>query len=237
MHWVPARPLQYVTGVTSAIHMTRIARNESGHALPHIPMFPPIAASVAFCRATGHGAGSSTRWRWFGGSSIRRCGPTSTSPSTCTCCRARAGRSTRCAGLLLALKRPVATAAKAFLTWRCQCDGLIHLTADNPPRTVFRFWQHGGVCDHNIFCEQTIPSVVEYVLANPVRHGLEEQPSDCEGSSARFWEGRSHVPLAVAPLYLNARPASEESTHRAVVHLYVWGQWSTNRATSIPAGR
>lgn len=38
-------------------------------------------------------------------------------------------------------------------------------------------------------------AIVDYIHANPVRRGLVEQSTDWQWSSARFWEGRSDVPL------------------------------------------
>ena len=64
-----------------------------------------------------------------------------------------------------------------------------------PSRRVFRFWQPGGGFDHNVFREKTLPAIIEYIHANPVRRGLVAQPTDWAWSSARFWEGSADVPL------------------------------------------
>lgn len=99
--------------------------------------------------------------------------------------------------ILGALKRPVATAVKAFLTQRGEREWLERLTVRYPQREVFRFWQPGGGFDHNVFRQKTVAAVVEYIHTNPVRRGLVGDPTDWEWSSARFWEGTSNVPLAM----------------------------------------
>lgn len=99
--------------------------------------------------------------------------------------------------ILATLKRPVAAAAKAFLTQRRAREWLNRLTVRYPTREVFRFWQPGGGFDHNIFREKSVAAVVEYIHANPVRRGLVGQPTEWEWSSARFWEGGRDVPLAM----------------------------------------
>ncbi|TWT39888.1 Transposase IS200 like protein [Phycisphaerae bacterium RAS1] len=99
--------------------------------------------------------------------------------------------------ILAALKRPIATAAKAYLLEHGQAAWLDRLTVRYPTREVFRFWQPGGGIDHNIFQQKTVAAVVEYIHANPLRRGLVAHPTDWSWSSARFWEGRSDVPLAM----------------------------------------
>ncbi|TWT40568.1 hypothetical protein RAS1_42810 [Phycisphaerae bacterium RAS1] len=99
--------------------------------------------------------------------------------------------------ILAALKRPVATAAEAYLLERGEAAWLERLTVRYPTREVFRFWQPGGGFDHNIFQEKTVAAVVENIHANPVRRGLVGCPTDWEWSSARFWEGRRDVLLAM----------------------------------------
>lgn len=97
--------------------------------------------------------------------------------------------------ILSALKRPVAAAARAFLLERNRTDWLERLTIRYPTRTVFRFWQAGGGFDHNVFRNQTVAAVIEYIHTNPVRRGLVQHPTEWEWSSARWWEGRRNVPL------------------------------------------
>lgn len=97
--------------------------------------------------------------------------------------------------ILAALKRSVATAAKAFLLQHDEREWLERLTVRYPTREVFRFWQPGGGFDHNIFREKTVAAVVEYIHANPVRRGLVQHPTDWQWSSARFWDGCKDVPL------------------------------------------
>lgn len=97
--------------------------------------------------------------------------------------------------ILAALKRPVATSARAYLAEHRETRWLERLTVRYPTRRVFRFWQPGGGFDRNIFRDRTVAAVVEYIHANPVRRGLAEKPTDWEWSSARDWEGRRDVPL------------------------------------------
>jgi putative transposase len=97
--------------------------------------------------------------------------------------------------ILVALKQPVAKAARQWLEEQGQRTWLEKLTVTYPSRRAFRFWQPGGGFDHNVFREKTVSAIVEYIHANPVRRGLAEQPTDWEWSSARFWEGWSDVPL------------------------------------------
>ncbi|TWT41691.1 Transposase IS200 like protein [Phycisphaerae bacterium RAS1] len=99
--------------------------------------------------------------------------------------------------ILAALKRPVATAAKAYVRERGEAAWLDRLTVRYPTREVFRFWQPGGGFDHNSFEEKTVAAVLEYIYANPVRRRLVAHPADWEWSSAWFWEGRRDVPLAM----------------------------------------
>ena len=97
--------------------------------------------------------------------------------------------------ILVALKRPVSDAAKRHLERTGNTQWLNRLRVQYPSRDVFRFWQPGGGFDHNIFREKTVPTVIDYIDANPVRRGLVKEPTDWEWSSARFWDGWSNVPI------------------------------------------
>jgi len=97
--------------------------------------------------------------------------------------------------VLVALKQPVAKAARQWLEDRRERAWLDRLTVDYPSRRVFRFWQPGGGFDHNVFREKTVPAIVEYIHANPVRRHLVSHPTDWIWSSARFWDGWADVPL------------------------------------------
>ncbi len=97
--------------------------------------------------------------------------------------------------ILVALKRPVAKAARQWLAERGERRWIERLTVAYPSRQVFRFWQPGGGFDHNVFRDKTVPPIVDYIHANPVRRGLVQVPSDWPWSSARFWVGESDVPL------------------------------------------
>ena len=97
--------------------------------------------------------------------------------------------------ILVHLKQPVAKAARAWLQEQHEHVWLERLTVVYPSRTVFRFWQPGGGFDHNVFRERTIPAIVDYVHANPVRRELAVHSTAWEWSSARFWDGWANVPL------------------------------------------
>ena len=97
--------------------------------------------------------------------------------------------------ILVALKQPVAKAARQHLEVTGQRAWLERLTVRYPSRHVFRFWQPGGGYDENVFRDKTWAAVMEYIHANPVRRELAAQATDWEWSSARFWEGRADVPI------------------------------------------
>ena len=97
--------------------------------------------------------------------------------------------------ILVALKRPVSDGAREYLEHMEDDKWLERLSVEYPSRRVFRFWQPGGGFDRNIFREKTVPAVIDYIHANPVRRGLVEHPTDWPWSSARFWEGWPNVPI------------------------------------------
>ena len=97
--------------------------------------------------------------------------------------------------ILVALKRSVSDAGKRHLEQTGNTPWLNRLKVQYPSREVFRFCQPGGGFDHNLFREKNVPSVIEYIHDNPVRRGLVKNPTDWEWSSARFWDGRSNVPI------------------------------------------
>jgi putative transposase len=99
--------------------------------------------------------------------------------------------------ILASLKVPVARAAKRHLTGIGQTEWLERLTVREGRKTVIRFWQPSGGFDHNVFKEEIVSAIVEYIHANPVRRGLVAKATDWEWSSARFWEGWKEVPLVM----------------------------------------
>lgn len=99
--------------------------------------------------------------------------------------------------ILAGLKRPVADAAKQHLAEIGATRWIERLTVRYPSRIVFRFWESGGGFDHNIFRERTVPAVIDYIHANPVRRELVARVTDWEWSSARFRDGRRDVPLGM----------------------------------------
>ncbi|MGE3180634.1 MAG: hypothetical protein AB7N71_03325 [Phycisphaerae bacterium] len=68
-------------------------------------------------------------------------------------------------------------------------DWVEKLSIKHGSRNVFRFWQPGGGFDYNVFRDHSIPTIIEYIHANPVRRGLCSDPRDWTWSSARFWDG------------------------------------------------
>ena len=97
--------------------------------------------------------------------------------------------------ILVALKKPVSSAARTHLEDNSDTQWLARLSVTYPSRTVFRFWQPGGGFDHNVFREKTVPAVIDYIHTNPVRRGLVDQPTAWRWSSARFWAGQDDVPI------------------------------------------
>lgn len=97
--------------------------------------------------------------------------------------------------ILAALKRSVSKSAKEHLIANRQSAWLEQLTVRYPNREVFRFWQPGGGFDRNVMRERSIPVILDYIHANPVRRELVKHATDWEWSSARFWDGRRDVPL------------------------------------------
>ncbi|MCB9849140.1 MAG: transposase [Phycisphaerales bacterium] len=97
--------------------------------------------------------------------------------------------------ILANLKHPVSDAARAFLDECENEEWLTRLTVEYPSRSTFRFWQPGGGYDKNLFRGKTLPAVINYIHANPVRRGLVDEPLDWNWSSARHWEGYRDVPL------------------------------------------
>jgi len=99
------------------------------------------------------------------------------------------GRVDRIEHVVAALKRPVSARAKRHLIDRKNDSWLKRLTVREGRREKFRFWQAGGGYDRNVRHEKSLPEMVDYIHANPVRRGLVEHPLDWRWSSARFWDG------------------------------------------------
>ena len=74
----------------------------------------------------------------------------------------------------------------------------------DPP---YLFWQEGGGYDRNIRHRRTLPAVVKYIHANPVRRGLVQRPADWAWSSWRAWHLNEPGPI----------PIDRESYARAVL--------------------
>ncbi len=99
--------------------------------------------------------------------------------------------------ILAALKSPVSRAAKQFLLERGEQLWLERLTTKHGRRETFRFWQPGGGFDCNLWSENPIENVIDYIHANPVRRGLVSRPTEWIWSSARASLGEKDVPLKI----------------------------------------
>jgi putative transposase len=100
-------------------------------------------------------------------------------------------------GILAALKRPVSGQGKRSLLATNNAVWLARLTVTKGRKKVFRFWLPGGGYDENLCSDRPIHEVIDYIHANPVRHGLADNPLDWRWSSARFWEGDRSGPLTM----------------------------------------
>jgi putative transposase len=97
--------------------------------------------------------------------------------------------------IVACLKRSVSESAKRFLEASGNEAWLSRLTVRYPSRSVFRFWQAGGGFDRNIFHERSVPAIIDYIHANPIRRGLVDSATDWPWSSARFWDGHKDPPI------------------------------------------
>jgi putative transposase len=99
-----------------------------------------------------------------------------------------------------ALKVPVQRKALRYL--RENAAGFLARLRDEQPNgeVHYRFWQRGGGYDRNVTDPATLLTMIEYIHANPVRHGLVADPTDWPWSSARFYAGATDVPIRMDPL-------------------------------------
>lgn len=104
--------------------------------------------------------------------------------------------------VLAALKAPVSKHAHEFLRETDNASWLAKLTVRKGDRTMFRFWQAGGGYDENLWNDQPIREVIDYIHANPVRRGLVERPTDWHWSSARYHAGLGDGLLVADPVDL-----------------------------------
>ncbi|MCC7293119.1 MAG: transposase [Phycisphaerales bacterium] len=103
----------------------------------------------------------------------------------------------RMSAILKVIKQPVGQKALNFLkefhpSWLARMR--VPSSGGQPEHG---FWQPGGGYDRNIDRARTAWNCVQYIHNNPVRRGLAACPSDWEWSSARWYEGRSDVRLAM----------------------------------------
>jgi REP element-mobilizing transposase RayT len=102
--------------------------------------------------------------------------------------------------ILVQLKRPGRDAARRHLEASGNRTWLRRLTVVYPSRRVFRFWQPGGGFDHNIFREETLAAVIEYIHANPVRRGCAGILTSGAGRALPGPQSPGPVPLACGTL-------------------------------------
>ena len=62
-------------------------------------------------------------------------------------------------------------------------------------RHSLRFWQRGGGYDRNLWSAREIRRKIDYIHANPVRHGLVARPEDRPWSSWRAWRAGTDEPV------------------------------------------
>jgi putative transposase len=97
---------------------------------------------------------------------------------------------------LQAVKQSVARQALDYLAVHAP-HWLARLTVNEGTRVRHRFWQPGGGYDRNITSIETLRAMIDYIHANPVRHGLAANILDWEWSSARWFAGMRPVKIAM----------------------------------------
>jgi putative transposase len=75
----------------------------------------------------------------------------------------------------------------------------------------YRFWQHGGGHDLNVYSQAKIAEKIEYTHWNPVKRGLAQTPEEWAWSSARWYAGERDAEIRIDPLPPK-RPGSEPQT-------------------------
>jgi putative transposase len=94
--------------------------------------------------------------------------------------------------ILQAIKEPVGRKAIKYLRANA-APWLPRITVKRGDRVERRFWQAGGGYDRNVVEPTTVPAMIEYIHANPVRRGLVNQPADWKWSSAGWYEGKNSL--------------------------------------------
>jgi len=102
---------------------------------------------------------------------------------------------TSLSSLLTSIKRPFSSDALEWLRLE-EPEIADNLRIISRGKTVWRFWQHGGGYDRNVFGDETLRKTVEYIHNNPVRIGLSQTPEDYPWSSANYYlNGKSNSSL------------------------------------------
>jgi putative transposase len=95
---------------------------------------------------------------------------------------------------LQAVKEPVAREAIQYLKDHAS-EWLARVTVPEGRRVRHRFWQPGGGYDRNVTSSEALRAMIDYIHANPVRHGLVARAEEWEWSSARWYAGLRPVKL------------------------------------------
>jgi len=93
------------------------------------------------------------------------------------------------------IKQPVSRRALKYV--RSFAPHALSLMRDEQStgKVAHRFWQRGGGYDRNLSHVKTIHATIDYIHANPVRRELVDGAEDWYWSSARYFGGRTDVPL------------------------------------------
>ncbi len=62
---------------------------------------------------------------------------------------------------------------------------------------TYRFWQHGGGHDRNLWTPDRIRLALDYIHNNPVKAGLVTLPEEYKWSSAKAWATGAPDPIAI----------------------------------------
>jgi len=104
--------------------------------------------------------------------------------------------------ILQAIKRPFSYQALEFIRTKCPIIMANLMCSESSIKRIYRFWQHGGGYDRNIFKINALKETINYIHNNPVRAGLVKEPTEWCWSSARFWIQGNPEPLTMDEMEL-----------------------------------
>lgn len=98
---------------------------------------------------------------------------------------------------------------KALLWTRANAPSKLGVMRDEQPsgRVFYRFWQRGGGFDRNLWQDETIWNMIEYIHMNPVEAGLCARPEAWRWSSAAAHARRGESPVELDLQGLPPQPA------------------------------